>query len=96
MSTRVLGLTLLVFSLGPVAAPAQTGNGTLRGAIMDEQGATLPGVTVTATSPALLSAAVAVTDVATNNPTTSSLNFPLGDIRANGVTTRSPPSRLRS
>ncbi|HET9520571.1 MAG TPA: hypothetical protein VFO73_05980, partial [Candidatus Limnocylindrales bacterium] len=30
---------------------------------------------------------VAVTDVATNNPTTSSLNFPLGDIRANGVTT---------
>ena len=30
---------------------------------------------------------VAVTPVATNDPSTSTLNFPLGDIRANGVTT---------
>ncbi|HET9521212.1 MAG TPA: hypothetical protein VFO73_09225 [Candidatus Limnocylindrales bacterium] len=29
---------------------------------------------------------IAVTPVATNNPTTSSINFPLGDIRANGIT----------
>jgi hypothetical protein len=28
----------------------------------------------------------ALTPVATNNPTTSTLNFPLGDVRANGIT----------
>lgn len=53
-------LALLVF----VAAPlyAQTGDGSLRGFVKDEQGAVLPGVTVTARSSTLLTPVVAVTD----------------------------------
>jgi hypothetical protein len=43
-------------------AAAQTGQGSLRGYIKDEQGGALPGVTVTATSPALIQPATAVTD----------------------------------
>ena len=35
--------------VGDVAA--QGGDGSLRGTVMDEQGAAMPGVTVTATSP---------------------------------------------
>ena len=45
-------------------AAAQTGDGSLRGYVRDQQGGVLPGVTVTATSPALLAAVVAVTDSA--------------------------------
>lgn len=41
---------------------AQTGDGSLRGYIKDEQGAVLPGITVTATSPALLTPVTGVTD----------------------------------
>ena len=41
---------------------AQGGDGSLRGTVKDEQGAAMPGVTVTATSPALLTPSVAVTD----------------------------------
>jgi hypothetical protein len=41
---------------------AQSGDGSLRGYIRDSQGGVLPGVTVTATSPALLSPVVAVSD----------------------------------
>jgi hypothetical protein len=63
MFTRAPVLVLLLAVLAPPDAQAQTGNGTLRGSIKDEQGATLPGVTVTATSPALLAPAVAVTEV---------------------------------
>jgi hypothetical protein len=33
---------------------------------------------------------VSMTQVATSNPSTSTLNFPLGDVRANGVTLRMP------
>ncbi|MBI4476108.1 MAG: TonB-dependent receptor, partial [Acidobacteria bacterium] len=51
----------LVISMGTEAA-AQGGDGSLRGTIKDEQGGALPGVTVTATSPALLKPVVAVTD----------------------------------
>ena len=46
--------------VGDVAA--QGGDGSLRGAITDEQGAAMPGVAVTATSPALLAPSAAVTD----------------------------------
>src|SRR6266705_130004 len=43
-------------------AAAQTGQGSLRGYVRDEQGGTLPGVTVTAASAALIQPASAVTD----------------------------------
>src|SRR2546427_3886431 len=43
-------------------ALAQTGDGSLRGYVKDEQGGALPGVTVTATSPVLLSPVVAVSE----------------------------------
>jgi len=43
-------------------AAAQSGNGSLRGTIVDEQGAAMPGVTITATSPAALKPGLDVTD----------------------------------
>jgi hypothetical protein len=54
MRGRVLALAMLVVS--SISAPAfgQSGDGSLRGYVRDEQGAVLPGVTVTAQSPALL------------------------------------------
>src|SRR5436190_20696944 len=45
-----------------IDAAAQTGQGSLRGYVRDEQGGALPGVTVTATSAALIQPASAVTD----------------------------------
>jgi hypothetical protein len=44
------------------AAHAQTGDGSLRGYVRDEQGGALPGATVTATSPVLLRAVTSTTD----------------------------------
>jgi hypothetical protein len=41
---------------------AQSGNGSLRGTVVDEQGAAMPGVTVTAVSPEAISPGTAVTD----------------------------------
>jgi hypothetical protein len=57
----------LVFGVGLVCLTwsegfAQTGDGSLRGYVRDEQGAVLPGVTVTAHSPALLAPVAAVSD----------------------------------
>ena len=47
----------------PLAASAQTSNASILGRVVDESGAILPGVTVTATSPALqVPSVVAVTD----------------------------------
>src|SRR4051812_34862341 len=43
-------------------AAAQSGDGSLRGIVNDEQGAAMPGVTVTATSPQAIAPTVAVTD----------------------------------
>src|SRR2546421_3065873 len=55
--------SLLVFSvLTALPGAAQTGDGSLRGYIKDRQGGILPGVTVTASSPALLAPVVAITD----------------------------------
>lgn len=53
MAKRVVELVLAVAILVP-AVGAQVGNGSLRGYIRDQQGAVLPGVTVTATSPDIL------------------------------------------
>jgi hypothetical protein len=46
----------------PSLAAAQGGDGSLRGAIKDDQGAVMPGVTVTATSAALINPSVTVTE----------------------------------
>ena len=54
----VVTLCLLASTL----AGAQTGDGNIRGRVTHEQGAVLPGVTVTATGPGLLAPIVSVTD----------------------------------
>ncbi len=58
------GLVASVFLAASTAtiALAQTGSGSLSGYVSDSQGGRLPGVTITATSPALIGSAVAVTD----------------------------------
>jgi hypothetical protein len=54
---------ILALSLSaPTPAFAQSGDGSLRGTVRDSQGGALPGVTVTATSDALLGPSVALTD----------------------------------
>jgi hypothetical protein len=59
-STFVLSV---LFALTTAAnAGAQGGNGSLRGTVKDEQGAAMPGVTITATSPALLVPSIAISD----------------------------------
>ncbi|MBI1875976.1 MAG: TonB-dependent receptor [Acidobacteria bacterium] len=54
MDRRLLVVMLAAATLVPALAGAQVGSGSLRGYIRDEQGAVLPGVTVTATSPGML------------------------------------------
>src|SRR5262245_64089823 len=60
------GLVALLAALA-IAAPAfaqgggASSTGTIQGRVVDAQGAVLPGVTVTATSPALLGAQTTVT-----------------------------------
>src|ERR671932_1869412 len=62
---RALGaLVVGAFLLTSIPAAAQSGQGSLDGYVKDEQGGVLPGVTVTATGPEILSPVVAVTDVA--------------------------------
>ena len=62
MRRVVFGAILLVLLANPCVVAAQGGDGSLRGTVKDEQGAAMPGVTVTATSPALLTPSVAVSD----------------------------------
>ena len=62
MRTAVFGAILLVSLAAPPYLAAQGGDGSLRGTVKDEQGGAIPGVTVTATSPALINPAVAVTE----------------------------------
>jgi hypothetical protein len=58
---RVLAALLLV-AFAAIEASAQTTEGSLRGSIRDEQGAPMPGVTVTAKSPSTTRPLVVVTD----------------------------------
>ena len=55
VSSRLIraGIVALLFLASDRAAFAQTGTATINGQVTDESGAVLPGVTVTATSPAL-------------------------------------------
>jgi hypothetical protein len=62
MVRRSLVVSCTALLLVAIDASAQTGQGGLRGYVKDEQGGALPGVTVTATSPALIQPASAVTD----------------------------------
>jgi hypothetical protein len=62
MSRNLGGVVLVLVLALSEPLSAQTGDGSLRGYVRDEQGNVLPGVTITATSPALLNPSVAVTD----------------------------------
>lgn len=53
---------VLTASLAVVSPALAQSDGSIRGYVKDEQGAVLPGVTVTATSPALLAPVTGVTD----------------------------------
>jgi carboxypeptidase family protein len=62
---RALVVSVVVgILLTAVPAFAQSGQGSLNGYVKDEQGAILPGATVTATGPELLAPVIAVTDTA--------------------------------
>lgn len=61
--TRIRSAMALVFTLLATSASAQIGQGTLTGVITDAQGAVLPGVTVTATSPALIGSRTTTTEI---------------------------------
>lgn len=60
----------------PASALAQGGDSSIRGTVTDDSGAVLPGVTVTAMSPALIAPEVAVTD---SQGTYRMLNLPVGE-----------------
>ena len=62
MSRSVLALLAVASLATAFPAFAQTGDGSLRGYVKDEQGAVLPGVTVTALSPALIAPVAGITD----------------------------------
>jgi Carboxypeptidase regulatory-like domain/TonB dependent receptor len=63
MKRLMVVLALLAVSF-PLRADAQSGDAGLRGYVTDEQGGLLPGVTVTAAGPAIMTPASAVTDAA--------------------------------
>ena len=58
----VFGVTLITITLFASTAFAQLEQGRLTGVVTDAQGAVLPGVTVTATSPSLLGSNTAITE----------------------------------
>jgi hypothetical protein len=62
--SRFLPAVVATLALASASASAQTGDGSLRGYVRDPQGGVLPGVTVTATSPDLLTPVGAVSDSA--------------------------------
>ncbi len=62
MRRTVFRIVLLACLASPTMVEAQGGEGSLRGIVQDDQGAAMPGVTVTATSPALISPSVAVSE----------------------------------
>src|SRR5258707_12172363 len=62
MIRAVVATVVLLSCISVESALAQTGDGSLRGYVKDEQGGVLPGVTITATSPDVLAPVTAVTD----------------------------------
>ncbi len=62
MKTRWSALTVLILVALAAPAVAQLEMGRFAGTVTDTQGAVLPGVTVTATSPALIGTQVAITE----------------------------------
>jgi carboxypeptidase family protein len=62
MFRAFVALFVVLFLSVPHAASAQTGQGSLRGYVKDQQGGALPGATVTATSPEMLAPATSTTD----------------------------------
>lgn len=62
MSRLFVAFCLMVGLAVPTHVAAQAGDGSLSGVVVDEQGGAMPGVTVTATSPQMITPAVTVTD----------------------------------
>src|SRR5262245_21261501 len=63
MTSRTVVTLVTLFSLATATqAVAQGGDGGLRGTVRDSQGGVLPGVTITARSPEVISPATAITD----------------------------------
>jgi Carboxypeptidase regulatory-like domain len=62
MKSTVVTVILFLGLSSAMNAAAQIGDGSLRGTVKDEQAALMPGVTISATSPALLAPSVTVTD----------------------------------
>jgi hypothetical protein len=62
MARRRVVLSLLLLLLAAAPAVAQTGQGSLRGYVKDEQGGALPGVAVSARSDALIQPVASVSD----------------------------------
>src|SRR6059036_494457 len=64
MRSRAVWLVIVAIACVLMASPgyAQIGQGRLTGTVTDAQGAVLPGVTVTATSPALIGVRTALTE----------------------------------
>lgn len=61
---QIVLMVALVATLFAHRATAQTGEAGLRGYVTDEQGGVLPGVTISASGPAIMTPATAVTDAA--------------------------------
>jgi len=75
MHRVVVAAILLIGLILPSPVAAQGGDGSLRGTVRDEQGGAMPGVTITATSPALITPAVAVSE---SDGTYRVINLPPG------------------
>src|ERR1700704_169507 len=62
MRSRAVAVLVLIGSFVAPAAYAQIGQGRLAGTVTDAQGAVMPGVTVTVTSPALIGTQTTITE----------------------------------
>ena len=62
MKSRPVWLVIVAMLLGASSAFAQMTQGRLTGTVTDSQGAVMPGVTVTVTSPALIGSQNTVTE----------------------------------